>query len=147
MPQNNDADRQAILKKVNFLSAVFKNPQRELFESIFTKDCDYITFTGEHIKGVKENYKLHLQLVSLWIMKGASLEVKVKDIKFLSDTTAVVIAVGGIRFRWQKTLPKKRLSINTNVFVKEQGEWRIATFQNTRVKPMGFILRMFAKKK
>ncbi|ANH82001.1 hypothetical protein A8C56_14390 [Niabella ginsenosidivorans] len=58
----------------------------------------------------------------------------------LNPDTAVTIVTGGIKFRWQKKLSKRRRSINTNVFVRRQnGDWKLASFQNSRIQPPGFL--------
>ncbi|MEN0055794.1 MAG: hypothetical protein AAGC65_19095 [Mucilaginibacter sp.] len=45
-------DEQIIRDKMTGLGDIFKNPTEELFNDLFTADCDYITFMGEHLKGV-----------------------------------------------------------------------------------------------
>jgi uncharacterized protein (TIGR02246 family) len=136
-----------IREKVQTFGRMFKNPTKELFEALFTTDCDYITFNGQHIKGIQENLEVHQQLMKLWIFKGAELHGEIQQVKFLSGTVAIVIAKGAIKLRWQKKLAKNRFSVNTNVFVKENGDWKLASFQNTRIKPPGLFQRLFMKKK
>ncbi|GEP93312.1 hypothetical protein CTE07_49570 [Chitinophaga terrae (ex Kim and Jung 2007)] len=139
-------DTQMILQKTDSMKLMFQQPTRELFESIFTNDCDYVTFMGQHLKGIDENLKVHQQLADSWFFRGAELVSEVKQVKFLSPDVAVVIAEGAIKFRWQKTVKKDRLSINTNVFVKTNNEWKLASFQNTRIKGPGLMQKLFMKK-
>jgi uncharacterized protein (TIGR02246 family) len=141
-----ELEEKAIREKMQTIGLLFKNPTREFFRSFFTADCDYITFSGQHIKGIEENLEAHQALVKLWIFKGAELQSEIQQVKFLSDTIAIVIVKGAIKFRWQKSWPKNRLSINTNVFIKENDDWKLASFQNTRIKSPGIIQRLFMKK-
>jgi uncharacterized protein (TIGR02246 family) len=135
---------QALIKaKFESLGRMFTDPTPEFFENTFTKDCDYITFEGQHLKGVEENFNAHKKLSELWIFKGCSLEGEILSIKFLTTDIATVVAKGGIKFRFQKRLASNRLSINSYVFVKEDGIWKIAAFQNTRIKAKGFFGRLF----
>ena len=113
-------DQEIIKEKMNLLKRIFTNPTPELFEKIFTADCDYITFMGEHLKGINENLRVHTSVANNWLFKGSELFGEIKQIKFPAQNVAVVIATGTIKFRWQKKLNKKRLSINTNVFVKQK---------------------------
>ncbi|WP_018628936.1 SgcJ/EcaC family oxidoreductase [Niabella aurantiaca] len=139
-------DEQIINAKMEKMGAMFQNPPRALFEELFMEDCDYITFNGKHLKGIEENFHTHLQLSGLKIFRGATLETASVQIKFRGPGTAVVIATGGIKFRWQKQLPKSRRSINTTVFIRQQnGDWKIASFQNSRIRGTGFLQRLLAK--
>ncbi|CAL1517668.1 SgcJ/EcaC family oxidoreductase [Chitinophaga sp. MM2321] len=100
-----------------------------------TEDCDYITFNGHHLQGRAAYIELHETLMNNFMFRGARLEGVVKEIRFLNDTTAVVIATGAIRFRWQKEAPQSRQSINTSVWVyDETGQWLLSAFHNCRVK-------------
>ena len=70
-------------------------------------------------------------------MKGTRFVGKVKDLRFLSPDVAVMHAVGSTVMRGKSEPSPERDSIQTLVAVREGGEWRLAAFQNTRVRPMG----------
>ncbi|NSL87857.1 SgcJ/EcaC family oxidoreductase [Chitinophaga sp. Mgbs1] len=100
-----------------------------------TSDCDYITFNGEHLRGRDAYVTTHEQLMNNFIFRGARLEGHIEQIRFLNDRTAVVIAYGAIRFRWQKKAPESRQSVNTTLWIKNgEDHWQMATFHNCRVK-------------
>jgi uncharacterized protein (TIGR02246 family) len=102
-----------------------------------TEDCDYITFNGTHTKGREAYIQLHEELMNNFMFRGAKLEGEIEQMRFLNDSTVVVIASGGIKFRWQKQMPKGRKSVNTTVWVKSgKGQWQMAAFHNCRVKKM-----------
>lgn len=103
---------------------------------LLTEDCDYITFNGMHLKGREAYVETHEQLMNNFWFRGAKLEGQIDQLRFLNDRTAVVIARGAIRFRWQKTAPSGRQSINTTLWIKnESDQWQMAAFHNCRIKP------------
>ena len=111
-----------------------------------TPDCDYITFNGMHLRGRDEYIQSHEEMMNNFMFKGARLEAQLQRIRFLNDTTAIVIATGAIRFRWQKKAPRSRQSINTTVWTKnEQGEWQLTAFHNCRVQKIPLIGRIIMK--
>jgi uncharacterized protein (TIGR02246 family) len=120
---------------------------RRAFRDSYTENVDYITFFGQHIKGINENIAAHEGLSDLWIFKGAVVESRVISIRFLSDDIALVHSTGGIRMRWQKKLSPSRLSIQTLVAVRESGKWKITAFQNSRIKKPGLMQKLFTRKK
>ncbi len=73
-------------------------------------------------------------------MKGALLEAGISGIKFPDENTAIVIATGYVKLRLKKK-SSGRLSINTTFLVKQQGEWKICSFQNTRIKRFALLMR------
>lgn len=135
---HNTADIKAI-EKANFeIYRSFKTLDFTAASLHLTEDCDYITFKGTHIKGRRAFIQMHEELMNNFMFRGARLEGDIEQVRFLNDTTAVVIATGAIRFRWQKKVPAGRHSINTTVWVKyKKEEWQMASFHNCRVKPMG----------
>jgi hypothetical protein len=58
-------------------------------------------------------------------------------VRFLSPDVALLHAVGGTVMRGKTEPSPERDSIQTLVAVRQNGEWRLAAFQNTRVRPIG----------
>ena len=111
-----------------------------------TPDCDYITFNGMHIESREAYIQMHGEMMNNFMFKGAKLEGQLQKIRFLNDTTAIVIGTGAIRFRWQKKAPRSRQSINTSIWVKnDQGAWQLTAFHNCRIKKIPFIGRLILK--
>ena len=67
-------------------------------------------------------------------MKGTRFVGKVKDLRFLSPDVAVMHAVGSTVMLGKSEPSPERDSIETLVAVREGGGWRLAAFQNTRVR-------------
>jgi len=112
-----------------------------------TDNCDYVTFNGLHIKGRGAYIRLHENLMNNFVFRGAKLEGQIEDIRFINDSTAIVIATGAIRFRWQRQAPKNRQSINTSVWIQtSEGEWRMTAFHNSRIKKTAPFVRWMMRR-
>lgn len=83
----------------------------------------------------------------LWngVLRGSTLNGEIVKIDFITPELAIFHGWGAVKMRWQKQAPKKRDSINTNVVVKQNGEWRIAAFQNSRISGPGLMQKIFTK--
>ena len=107
----------------------------EAFAAPFAEDGHLIAFDGTHFKGRDEIVSLHQPLFDKWL-KGTRLVGKVESVRFLSPDVALMHALGGTVMRGKSRPAPERDSIQTLVAIKRNGEWRLAAFQNTRVRPM-----------
>jgi uncharacterized protein (TIGR02246 family) len=107
----------------------------DAFAAVFTEDGDLIGFDGTHFKGRQEIAPFHQRLFDKWL-KGSRLVGQVKDVRFLSPDVALMHAVGGTVLRGKSEPVPERDSIQTLVATRQDGEWRLAAFQNTRLHPM-----------
>jgi len=105
------------------------------FAAVFTEDGHLVGFDGTHFKGREEIAPFHQQLFDKWL-KGSRLVGRVEDVRFLSPDVALMHAVGGTVMRGKSEPTPERDSIQTLVAVRQDGEWRLAAFQNTRLHPM-----------
>lgn len=131
-------DERQIRKIFEELSSAWNIGDAKQFASLFTEDCDYVTFRGDHIEGRKNNEEIHAQLFKTFL-KNTVLVSEVKKIKFISDDVAVVHCLGLVKSKWSRGSTKNKLS--TNVLVKADGEWKIAAFHNCKIKKPGVIER------
>jgi uncharacterized protein (TIGR02246 family) len=106
------------------------------FAAAFTEDGDLVAFDGTRFKGREEIAPFHQQLFDKW-MKGTRLVGQVQDVRFLGADIALVHAVGSTIMNGKHEPSPERDSIQTLVATRQDGEWRIAAFQNTRVRPIG----------
>ena len=104
--------------------------------AVFTEDGDLVGFDGTHFKGRQEIAPFHQQLFDKWL-KGSRLVGHVKDVRFLSPDVALMHAVGGTVMRGKSEPVPERDSIQTLVATRQDGEWHLAAFQNTRLHPIG----------
>ncbi len=108
----------------------------EAFAAAFTEEGDLVAFDGTHFKGRQEIAPFHQELFDKWL-KGTRLVGRVESVRFLSPDVALMHAVGGTMMRGKSKPSPERDSIQTLIAVREGDQWRIAAFQNTRVRPMG----------
>jgi uncharacterized protein (TIGR02246 family) len=107
----------------------------EVFSATFVNDGHLIGFDGMHFKGRDEIIAFHQPLFDKWL-KGTQLVGEVESVRFLSPHVALMHARGGTVMRGKSRPSPERDSIQTLVAVKRDSDWRLAAFQNTRVRPM-----------
>src|SRR5918994_4969308 len=135
---NHSAEEAAVRALYQQLMAGWNQGSGDAFAAVFTEDGDLIGFDGTHFKGRQEIAPFHQRLFDKWL-KGSRLVGEVKDVRFLSPDVALMHAVGSTVMRGKSEASPERDSIQTLVAVREEGgeEWRLAAFQNTRVRHMG----------
>jgi hypothetical protein len=71
------------------------------------------------------------------VLFGSALVGEVSSIRYLADGVALVHATGSVLVAWRKRLPKRRLTRNTIVAVREPDGWRFTAIHNGRIRPVG----------
>jgi uncharacterized protein (TIGR02246 family) len=133
---NSATDEAAIQALYQQLMDGWNTGDAEAFAAPFAENGDLVAFDGSHFKGRREIIAYHQPLFDKWL-KGTRLVGEVKAVKFLAPDVALFHAIGGTIMRNQSKPAPERDSIQTLVAVKRGGEWQVAAFQNTRVRPMG----------
>jgi uncharacterized protein (TIGR02246 family) len=111
--------------------------------AVFTTDGDLVGFDGTHLKGRREIAPFHQRLFDKWL-RGSRLVGQVTGVRFLGPDVAVLHAVGGTVLRGRRAPAPERDSIQTLVVSRQaEGDWRLAAFQNTRLRIMGAGARPF----
>ena len=130
-------DERAIRSLYQQLMDGWNTGSGELFAAPFAEDSDLVGFDGTHLKGKQEIATFHQQLFESYV-KGSRLVGKVKSIRFLTPEVAILHVVGGTIMAGQTDIEPERNSIQTLVATKDsKGEWRLASFQNTRTQYLG----------
>jgi uncharacterized protein (TIGR02246 family) len=132
---NHSADEAAVRALYQQLMDGWNQGSGDAFAAVFTEDGDLVAFDGTHFKGRQEIAPFHQQLFDKWL-KGSRLVGQVKDVRFLSPDIALMHAVGGTVMRGKSEPSPERDSIQTLLATRQDGEWRLAAFQNTRLHPM-----------
>jgi uncharacterized protein (TIGR02246 family) len=101
----------------------------------FTDDSDYVSYDGARAIGRAPMVESHDRLFR-GVLAGSRLVGEVESIRYVRPDVAVMHATGSVLTPWQKTLPKKRLSRQTILAVRDGGEWRVAALHNGRVRPV-----------
>jgi uncharacterized protein (TIGR02246 family) len=132
----NTADEATIRALYQQMMAGWNKGNGKAFAAAFAEDGHLIGFDGTHLKGREEIASFHQPLFDKWL-KGSRLVGQVTEVQLLAPDVALMHAVGGTIMGGQSKPAPERDSIQTLVAVQRGGEWRLAAFQNTRIRPMG----------
>jgi uncharacterized protein (TIGR02246 family) len=129
----NMANPEQIADVIRDLAVAWNRGDARAFAELFTEDADYVDVTGHHSRGRKEIEQLHAMLFN-GPLRGSHLEYE-PGVIMRGVTPDVVIVVA----RGSSTAPRianagQRRSINSSVFVRLDGHWRIAALQNNRIQ-------------
>ncbi len=100
--------------------------------AVYADDGTLVAGDGKVTRGRAEIAEYHDRLFAAFL-KNTRLTVKVTRIHFLTAHIALMQTEGGILWPGESRLAKGNAGIQSFVVVKENGEWRIVLFQNTRV--------------
>jgi uncharacterized protein (TIGR02246 family) len=106
------------------------------FAAPFAADGDLIGFDGTHLQGREDIAAFHQPLFATYL-KGTRLVGRVISVRLLGPDVALMHAIGGTVKRGKAVPAPERDSIQTLVATKSGDTWRLAAFQNTRLRPIG----------
>ncbi|MEP6844959.1 MAG: SgcJ/EcaC family oxidoreductase [Panacibacter sp.] len=129
------ADEKKIRSVFEKMQSAWANKNTATFSECFMEDSDFVTSRGDHFKGHENNLTKHVQ------SNNTRLYINIKSIRFLNNELAVVHAEGAVLHEWQQ-VNSCRLSYNTTILIKENGEWRITSFHHNTKEKKGIIERM-----
>lgn len=141
-------DEAAIRRMFEALCEAWAREGARAVDAFYTPDSDYVTFDGSWLRGREANRRTHEELFA-GVLAGTRLVGEVEGVRFLGPDAAVVVSTGAVLWPWQRTAPADRRSRQTLVVVRgDDGRWRVASFQNTRVRPLppagSLSMRLFA---
>ncbi|WP_370947896.1 SgcJ/EcaC family oxidoreductase [Amycolatopsis sp. cg5] len=125
------SEEKAVLEVLAALAEAWNEGDAAAYGRLFTEDADYVTFFGMNMPGrqaIEANHRALFEgpLKGSKIGVGGAGEVKVR---FVRPDVAIVVAGGGSSLEGAEF----RASTVGYVLVRNGGEWRVASFQNTRV--------------
>jgi uncharacterized protein (TIGR02246 family) len=132
------ADANAIRTLVNRMCEAWSRGDALAYADCFSNDSDYVTYNGMHLHGRRENADLHHALFR-GMLKGTRVSANIESLTFLSQDIALIHTAGSGAKRG-RTDSGIRKSIQTLIVVKQDGHWRIRSFQNTRIRPFSIWL-------
>ncbi|SED29714.1 conserved hypothetical protein [Amycolatopsis tolypomycina] len=102
---------------------------------LFTEDADYVTFFGLNFPGREAIESSHRALFegSLRGVKLTASPGRAAKVRFVRPDVAVAVVGGGSSLTGAEVGDEGRESTVSFVLVREEGEWLITAFQNTRV--------------
>jgi len=126
-------DRTAVTAVITALVDAWARHDADAYGALFTEDATYTTFVGTYYRGRGDITASHRTLFGTYL-KGTRLADEILDVRFYGPGAAVVTGRGDT---YKGERPKKLAKIQTYTLVLEQdGQWRIAAFQNTKRRPL-----------
>ncbi|MEV4576844.1 SgcJ/EcaC family oxidoreductase [Nonomuraea jabiensis] len=102
------------------------------YGACFTQDATYTTFVGTVYHGRDDLAAGHQALFDT-VLKGTKMFNEIAEVRFHGPGTAVATGRGDVA----KKRPAKLTKVQTYTLVREaDGRWRIASFHNTRRRPL-----------
>ncbi len=96
---------------------------------LVAEDCNIVGFDGSQMNG-RQEVETQLGKIFAHHQTAAYVEI-VREVRLLSSDVAILRAVVGMVSPGQSDLNPAVNAIQSLVAVKQQGQWRIALFQNT----------------
>lgn len=115
------------------LAAAWNDGDATAYADLFTTDATYVVFDGTVVRGRAAIEEGHRALFA-GPLRGFRMEppTAAVPVRYLGADVAHVLATGGTRPPGQEHQPADRASVVSFVMVRDEGDWRIAAFQNTR---------------
>ncbi|PYI53745.1 SgcJ/EcaC family oxidoreductase [Paenibacillus flagellatus] len=134
----NQEERKAIQALMAALVDAWNKGDGAAYGECFTDDADYVTFSGQRMKGSKMIGDVHQRLFDGPLKGSVMVSSAVSDPqpRFVSPDVAIVHATGEVKLAEPAHDPNDRGSINTNVLVKRNGVWKLTAFHNCRIQEM-----------
>ncbi len=99
------------------------------FAALFAEDGNVVGFDGSLMNG-RQEIETTLRAIFKDHLTGRYIG-KIREVRFLSPDVAVLRAVSGVVSAGQTDLNPATNAIQSLVAVKQDGQWRIAHYQNT----------------
>jgi len=131
-----DADQALVERLYQQLLNGWNRGDAVAFAAPFAEECEFIAFDGSHFTSRQALAEFHQPLFDKW-MRGTRLVGPVERVRFLGPDAAVIYAIGGTILRNKTSAAPERDSLQTLAAQRQDGEWRLVAFHNTRVRPIG----------
>ncbi|WP_327044135.1 SgcJ/EcaC family oxidoreductase [Microbispora sp. NBC_01189] len=127
--QDQKNEETAVLDVVNGVHEAWSKNDADVFVA------DYLENATATVPGsfMESREQIHGSMTFLFNgpMKGTSASQKVRDVRFPSDETAVVITETGVLIPGESVAPPERTAYATWVLVKQDGHWKLAAYCNS----------------
>lgn len=123
-------DESAIRDLLDRQAEAWTHGDAEAFAAVFTLDADYVTWLGSHFKGRAAIAASHVPLFEKYL-KGTRLDGEITRFRFLTPDVAVVHGKGAV-LKGKQRRTRRNTKVQTTVAVRQDGQWLLAAFQNTK---------------
>jgi len=127
-------DDQAIQGILKQLETAWNSGDSKSFAAPFALDANFIHIFGGQLDGRDAIETSHRQIFDS-IYKGSTAEFKLRSVRFVGPDVAVVFCFAHLKFG-QGSETQKIATRPTFTMAREQGNWQIVAFQNTRVSDL-----------
>ena len=134
--QNQEKDEQAIRNITLQMTDGFNKHDANAATEMYTSDADFVNVRGDKYTGAAE-IRQKLAAILSTRAKNATLKTQNVTIRFINQELAfahVTNELSGLVDSAGANLPSHR-ELSIRVFIKESGNWRVAAFHNTMIKP------------
>lgn len=129
------ADDAALADLFDELCAAWGSGDARRYAALFTRGSTYVSFDGTLALG-RDAMAANHDTLFRGVLAGSTLVGEVESTAYLGDDVAIVHATGSVLMPWRDRLPRRRLSRQTIVAVRNDEGWRIAALHNGRVRPV-----------
>jgi uncharacterized protein (TIGR02246 family) len=127
------ADERAIRGIPDAIVEAWNRGDGKALASVYAPDGILVAGDGTVTRGVERIAAYHdAQFADF--LKGTTLAVEVVDVRLLGPDIALMQTTGGIMWKGQTAFAPGNKGIQTFVVVREDAEWRVKHFQNTRIR-------------
>ena len=125
-------DETAIRAIFASLSAAWTNADAQSWGNQFTDDADFTAWMGAYVKGRETVTREHKKLFET-LYKDTKQRIEVRSVRFFASDVAVVHADASV-VKKEEEFPAAAQTVPVAVLTKNNGQWRIAVFHNTKVQ-------------
>lgn len=113
----------------------WRNGNGEEFAAGFTPDAHFVAFDGTVLRGSRAIGRFHQQAFDTHL-KGTRLVVSIEDVVVLGDEATLVFTSGHIERGGGRAGDLTGASVETELFIRQDGEVLMRAFHNCRKRPI-----------
>jgi uncharacterized protein (TIGR02246 family) len=129
MSNKTGTDHQAVLAVIQALYAAWEANDADEFVAEYLEDATVVQ-PGVYKKD-RQEIRTTMAAGFGGPLKGSRVIDTPKDVRFVSDDTAIMVSEGGIVFAGETTCPSDRMVRATWVMSKRDGHWFVAAYHNS----------------
>ena len=133
------AERQAILELGQALQEAWNRGDAAGYASLFTDDADFVAWNGMYGRGRRAIEDGHRPLFDgplagsrMVLVDDHAESAPPASLRFLRPDAAIMVVSGVVTLAGQGATGPDHKSVQTFVLIKNDGQWRVTAFHNTR---------------